>query len=241
MDNIREIHYAFDLHLDRIASQSKPDLNVAEKDWLLNEAQLLLIKKFFQPASAPKNQGFETSERRTQDLSTLVVKYPIQPAIVPTNLDGVSEVPLNSLSYPFLFLVSAQANIVLNECAYKVPLKFQQHDDLTEILRDPFNSPSLEALPYNVGMSTLNQAQSIYIYPGNATITNVEISYVRRPKRVSFGTYQYIDGIVYPQQSLEVPFHLRQEVVDLACQLAGLATDNPEYVQLRTLKTSLNE
>lgn len=90
-------------------------------------------------------------------------------------------------------------------------------------------------------MSSQSKSQSIYIYPGQSTINGVQLSYVRRPARVSYGTYQYIDGIVYPEQSLEVPFHLRQEVVDLACQLAALATDNPEYVQLRTLKTSLNE
>jgi hypothetical protein len=241
MDNIREIHYAFDLHLDRIASQSKPDLNVAEKDWFLNEAQLLLVKNFFQPSSNPKDQGFEVSERRVQDLATLVVKYPVQPAIIPIDLGGVSEVPLNSLLHPFLFLISAQASATKDDCPYQIPLKFAQHDDLTEILRDPFNSPSLEALPYNVGMSSSNPLQqSLYIYPGLYTLSEVRIHYVRRPKRVSFGTYAYIDGIVYPEQSLEVPTHLRQQVVDLACQLAALATDNPEYVQLRTLKTSLN-
>jgi hypothetical protein len=246
MANIRELHYAFDLHLDRISSQAKPDLNVAEKDWLLNEAQLLLVKNFFdpQPSIHPRQtrrRGFETSERRAQDLSTLVVKYPLQPAIVPIDQGGVSEVPLNSTAYPFLFLVSAQAITSQDGCNYTVPLKFTQHDDLSDVLRDPFNSPSTEYLPYNVGMSFNGNAQSMYIYPGTTSIQEVHLHYVRAPKKVSFGTYAYIDGVTYPEQTLEVPEHLHSEVLDLACQLAALATDNPEYVQLRTIKSSLNE
>jgi hypothetical protein len=236
MANIRDTHYAFDLHLDRISTNVKPDLNAAEKDWFLKEAQLLLIKRMF---STPR-RSFETSERRIQDLSTLVIKGPLQPPIIPVLNSGVAEVPLSQTAFPFLFLVSAQAKISV-PCIKVLPLKFTQHDDLTEVLRDPFNSPSLEFLPYNVGRATNSNEQSLYIYPGTTTIDEVYPEYVRRPKDPSLGTYVYLDGITYPAQDLEVPEHLQAEVIDLAVHLASLATQSPEYVQLRTQKIILNE
>lgn len=241
-----ELYYAMDINLDRIATQSNPDLNVAEKDWLLTEAQLMLIKQRFSSLSNPKRVGFEHTEKRIEDLATLVVKYPVQPPIPTTLLDtGVIEADLSQTVYPYLFIISAYANVNIgNDCYKSVPLKFVQHDDHRELLRDPFNSPSLEFIPYNLGLSSTHANPSMYIYTGDLPstyINTVNVEYIRRPQRVSSGTYQYLDGITYPQTSLQVPEHLHLEVVDLACQLAALAIENPEYVQLRSQKISINE
>jgi len=162
--------------------------------------------------------------------------------MVPTLDSGVYELDLANTLYTYLFYVSGTVDIVdSNDCSSNVPLKFIQHDDYRESLRDPFNSPSLEFIPFNFGRSSTALGTSLYIYPGEYTIPAAYIEYVKYPSRVSFGNYTYIDGINYPQTTLEVPEQAHQEIVNLACLLAAMNIDNPEYLQLKSAKISIQE
>lgn len=241
--NIQSFHYEFKLKMDRVDTMSSTDFNAAEIDWLINEAQLVYINNRINPAK--KARGFEGDQKRIDDLSTLVIKYPIQPGITPTLLDAeIYEVDLADLSYPYLHLISAFTNVDLgNDCIKSTPLKFIQHDDYREALRDPFNSPSLDFIPYNFGRSTAGNSSAIFIYTSNlsGTLDKVFVEYIKRPVKVSLGTYQYIDGITYPTTDCELPEHTHSEIVDLACLLAATAIESPEYLQLKTLKMSLTD
>lgn len=238
---IAEAHYQFKLNMDRIDSLSKQDFNIAEIDWLLNEAQLIFIKQRSGQSNKTR-QGFEASQKRIDDLSTLVIKYPIQVGIAPTLDNGVYELDLSNLSYKYLQLVSASAEIKLSEdCFKKVPLRFIQHDDYLTAIRDPFNNASLEFIPFNYGRSSNGGSTSLYIYPGEYNITLVFPEYIKYPAQVSLGNYPYIDGNIYPVTDLELPDHTHQEVVDIACQIASLNIENPEYLQLKQGKVFIHE
>jgi len=241
---IEEAHYQFRLSMDRIDTLSNPDFNKAEVDWLLNEAQDIFIKQRISALSNPKRLGFEASQKRIDDLSTLVVKYPLQPAITPTLDSGVYEVDLAELLYTYLHFLSGYCDLQVDAtCTKQVLLKFVQHDDYREALSDPFNSPSLEYIPFNYGRSssTDHVSTSIYIYPSDYTITNVYLEYLKRPQRVSFGNYTYINGVVYPATTFELPEHTHSEIIDIATQIASLAIENPEYIQLRNQKVFSHE
>lgn len=242
MASIRELHYQFKLNIDRVDSLSNPDFNVAEIDWLLNEAQLVFIKQRMNPSSNPKQRGFEQSQKRIDDLGTLVIKFPAQAGITPQNpSNGVYELPLQNLAFPYLYLVSAWVEAeVTPGCTKKIPLKFTQHDDYRYALEDPFNSAGEEFIPYNIGRASNSSAEALYIY-SNYPVSKVYIEYVKYPQRVSFGTYTYLDGVVYPEQTLETSPATHPEIVDIACTLAGLNTQNPEYIQLRQTKSLIHE
>lgn len=239
---IQECHYQFKLGMDRLDTQSSEDFTKAEIDWLLNQARLEFLKSRFSADHNVKRRGFENTQIRIDDLSTLVIKYPIQPPILATFLDaGVYEADLNQLAYPYLHLLSAYTILNLgNDCYKDVPLKFMQHDDYREALRDPFNSPSTEFIPYNFGRSsTGNNVPSLFLYGGSlpaSTITNVYVEYLKYPVQVSLGGYTYIDGVVYPPTDLDFPEHTHPEIVDIACQIAALNIENPEYIQLKNQK-----
>jgi hypothetical protein len=239
---IQELHYQFKLNMDRVDTLSSTDFNKAEIDWLLNEAQLIFVKRRYSPDER-KRLGFEFTQKRTDDLSTLVVKYPEQGPITPSCANGVCEVPLAALFYDYLFLIDAFCDLTENGvCTKSVPLKFVQHDDYRESLRDPFNSPSFEFIPYNFGKSSTQSAKSsIYIYPSSYTVDRVYIEYIKKPSRVSYGNYTYIDGVVYPPATCELPEQTHQEVVDIACQIASYAIENPEYIRLKAEKTFIHE
>lgn len=241
--SINEVHYEFKLMKDRVDSLSNQDFNPAEIDWFVKKAQLKFIEHRMAPYSNRRAQGFEASQKRIDDLSTLVIKYPLQPAIIPTLDNGVYEVPLSSLAFPYLHLVSAYADVtVATDCTKEVLLHFIQHDDIREALRDPFNSPSLEFLPYNFGRSSSSSSQSsIYIYPGTLVIPAVYLEYVRYPKSPSLGNYTYLDGTTTTPQDLELPPHTHSEIVSLAVMIASLAVEDPQSVQFKAQDLALSE
>lgn len=226
---------------DRIDSLSTEDFNAAQIDWLLNEAALIFTKTKFNGHS-PRGRGFEADKKRVDDLSTLVIKYPLQPALVPTLDNGVYEVALSDLLYTYLHFISGSVDAVdEDDCLTNVPLKFTQHDDYKDLLRDPFYSPSLEYIPFNYGRSSSSNGASLYIYPGEYTIPFVYLEYLKYPARVSLGTYTYIDGNIYPETTLDLPEHTHLEIVDIATQVAALSIENPEFIQLKNQKILIHE
>lgn len=243
--SIVEMHYDFDLKIDKVASLNKSDFNVAEKDWLLNEGQNVYIKTKYSGNNV-LSTGFETTQKRIDDLSSLVVKYPKQSWITPTELDeGVYEMSLADLEYPYWFFIRGQIEVAVSDsCSKLASLKIIQHDDLNYLLNDPFNNSSIEEVISNFGRSTDDSTtikSSLYIYPGNLNIGRVKLEYIKQPAKLNYGGYAYIDNITYSQQSCELPEHTHPEIVDIAVQIASGIIESPDYVQLKTQKVFSNE
>lgn len=119
-------------------------------------------------------------------------------------------------------------------------MKFTQHDDYRLALKDPFNGAGEESIPYNIGVASASESEALFLY-SNFPVEKVYVEYVKYPARVSSGSYQYIDGNTYPEQSLQTPPQTHQEIVDIACMLAGLYSQSPDYIQLKSTKLSIQE
>lgn len=234
------MHYDFKIKMDRVDTLNNPDFNILEIDWLLNEAQLVFLKQRYGMNNS-KHQGFESTQKRIDDLSTLHIKFPEQSGIPVIFEQGIYEAALNNLKYKYLFFLRAEVDVLLEGCAKRIPIKFIQSDDLSECLKDPFNSSSLDYIIYNVGRSSLNEGTSIYLYPGKYTLSTLYPEYVKYPSRITYGNYTYIDGNTYTQTNCELPEQTHPEIVDIAVQLAALNVENPEYIQLKNMKLNIQE
>lgn len=228
---VTEILYDFDLKFDRIASQSKADINIAEKIWLLNEAVYVLLKQRY--GVVPGGIGFEGSQKRIDDLSPIHIKFPLQPALVPVNLDGIYEVNLSTLKFPYLFLTRVYAKV--NGCTAEVPLSPVENDDMSDARKNPFITKD-DFIPINLGRSSTGTNSSIYIYPSSDVVDTVYIEYLKHPDKIHSGNYVYIDGVTYPESNTDLPEHLHSKIVDVAVEIAAGITDNAKYQQLKTIK-----
>lgn len=238
---IKELHYAIDLGMDRFGTLSKQNLSKKEKDWLLNEAQMIFLKRRTSLRNN-RSEGFEASSKRINDLSSLVIKANNQPPLIPTLDSGVYIVDLADLEYNYYQLLDIYASVVVStECTKTVPLRFVQHDDLRSVLRDPFYNGSLDSIPYNMGRSLSGNSSALFIYPNQLVISEVYPEYIKYPRKVSYGGYVYLDGITYPETTLEFPEHTHLEIVDIACQIAAMAIESPEYIQLKSQKVFEHE
>lgn len=141
---IEQMHYNFELGIDRVASNDRPDFMPWEIDEYLNNAIYKFLKDRYRINAG--QEAFEINQYRISELSNLHIKSPeLQPAITPTDLgNGKYEVRLDNLGnningqyFRYLFLTKAEFTIRKGTCTKKVRLDlFQTHNT-----KSYFNQP----------------------------------------------------------------------------------------------------
>lgn len=127
------------------------------------------------------------------------------------------EFPLDRLPYKYFHYVSGKVKIT-TPCSKTVTLKYVRDNQLPAILQDPFNNNPKDSVLFNFGKSSNSNNLSIYLY---SATDSIQITYLRYPRYLSLGTYPYVDGIVRPEQSCELPDIWHSEIVDLAVKEAS--------------------
>jgi len=251
--DVTEMHYEVKLKLNKVDSQDYENLIVPEIDWYLNEAQDIFIKQRY-GISNNKRKGFEASQKRIDDLREIVSKGTIIPF-------ATSSADLNTfeacLPDDYMFYIRSRIDIQKEGCGEKQAVSAVQiqHDDLNEVLSDPFYSPSFEweevPIVFMDG-STLDpdlpcDAGFVIGYSdGTFTLNSLRLDYLRHPLRISWangitGGYIYPNGVTAAgSQSCELAEHTHHEIVDLAVMIASGDLDHPNF-QMKMLKTQLNE
>jgi hypothetical protein len=250
---VEEMHYEVKLKLNKIDSQNYENLIVPEIDWYLNEAQDLFIKQRY-GISNSKRKGFEASQKRIDDLREIVVKGIIIPFIT-------SSADLNSfqacLPEDYMFYIRSRIDLNKEKCGDKEAVSAVQiqHDDLNEVLNDPFYSPSFEweevpivFMQGSIGENPCRDGTVIGYSDGTFILTNLRLDYLRHPLRISWGdgfditnSYTYPNGVTaVGLQNCELAEHTHHEIVDIAVMIASGDLDHPNF-QMKMLKTQLNE
>jgi hypothetical protein len=241
---IFEQHIDFKFKVDKVASFTKEDFNVAEIDWLLNEGQNVFTKQRYGTSNNTRS-GFETTQKRIDDLASLHVKFPEQPAIVATTVtSGVHEVVLSDLIHSYWFLTRGYVTVSQTDCPDKnIKLRQIDNDDLSDALGDSFHQSSvLDGVLCNFGKASATTGESsIYIYPGTLTIGDVFIEYIKKPVQMFYGGYTYIDGSTPTTTNCELPEHTHSEIVDIAVNIAAGIIEHPTYAQLKQQKVFKHE
>lgn len=163
---IDQMHYNFNLELDRIASSDNYDIKPWEIDEYLNKAIWYFLKDRYQ--IDPRNKrGFETDQERISALSSLHIKSPqVQPGIEPIDLgNGLYEVRLNQLGdningqyFRYLFLTDGYIKARKEDCSKYISMKQWQVDDDTTIYSD--SSWKWRRVLVNFGKSTYSHPHS---------------------------------------------------------------------------------
>lgn len=239
---ITEAHYNFKLLYNKWDSQHKRDLNSAEIDELLNKAQDIWVEQTYSGFNS-KQVGFENTQQRIDDISSLVIKCPStkQSVLLPSNVNNhIYEFRLNELQHDYLHLIRAVVNAKTTDCENELEVHIVQHDDLSKILTDTYKKSSflwkraVGVFGYGSGThATKGRNISLYIY-GDSTFTIDSLcpEYIKRPVRVSIGGYSNISGNIKATVEFDLPPHVVHTVVDLAVREAQRIILDPEGFQL---------
>ncbi len=229
---IAEAHTEFRQAGDRLDSSSIPDMLVEQVDYFLNEA----INRFVKTRYSGNNEfkmGFEEIQKRTEDLKTLV--FTEFPAITTVTTEtNVFKANLSSLfidealttpsTKEYWFYIRGRARVVKSGCTSTyVSIMLYQHDDLDDVMLDPFKRPIIDEV---VGYF---ESGNLYIITSSGTtIDKVKLSYIKKPITVKYGTQ-------YPTPSADVSFdlpeHTHKEIIQLAIIIA---LENIEAKRLET-------
>lgn len=247
-----EMHYAMMQKLNKSDSQQLRNLRPQEMDWYLNESQLMFIKT----VANPKQQYLvETNQRMTDDLAPLVVHVEV-PGTSVYEYDGFRTLlPLDDLVPRFMYYISAELFTQGTDCCtsgVRMKVFIRRHSDLFR--NNVFYNSSLKwreaaAMFENSDYTTidnitkngpclviLNDEQDPY------DIHSVDICYIRVPRLIFSGGYTTIDGTLTssdPVQSCELPFHVHEDIVDIAAMMAASNMMNPD-IQAKIQKIQMN-
>ena len=251
---IREMHHRFDQEIDRIATQDRPDFLPNERDDYLNKGIANFVKQRY-AFSPPLLLGFESNQKRTDDLRNLHIKAPVtQSALAPVLLsDGFYEVQLNQLAHRYMFLTDVYIKGCKDECEAYMNMKQWQKDDIKTTYSDP--SFKWRRVLGNLGKSTNTSSDnkdlgSLFLYTRDRSgtpqfeIKEVFISYIKTPNEVFFGGYNHINGIYTagdPQVHCDIDNAFHEEIVTIAAQLAQKDIQDQLGYQLQSAKVQTDK
>lgn len=180
----QEFSNEFDVLYNNIMSNQAPGLDEYEKSVFLTKAQSEILKNYFNPKGNKYQEGFDESEKRQIDFSTLIK------AVKPATYVESSYVKFDDRSQ--LFQMPSDILFVLNETALNtvdgvnrliniVPINF---DEYSRIMSKPYKQP-LKNQGWRLFQSTggVDFISEVIVKTGS-TLTNYKVRYVRRPKPI---------------------------------------------------------
>ena len=226
--NISEWHILFEVFMDKVDSQSLPEFTSEEKDVLFNEAIERFVKTRYSSKSVSvgkrsfvTDKGFEQSQKRIDDLRTLVktvyattTSYIYQDGAYTVALDDLYTDENRTVPFTDEYYFFARINPKVNntKCSkYINKNKLIEHDDLNYALDDPFNKPS-----GNYPLMYFEDSD-IIILSGNDTVENCRLTFIKKPTIVDLDT----------NTNSDLPEHTHREVIQLAVQIALEGIESP--------------
>lgn len=222
---ISQLHQAFKIGLDKIDSLEYPDILPEEIDFLINQAADRFVKQRYGITNT-KRQSFEETQKRKEDLKTLVKSAQLTPESY--SVDNISTTSrFYILPDDHRYIVQELCDITYNDChgnpiTSKVLVRPIQHDDYDKILSDPFNRPN-----NNKVLRLMSEGKSEIITGTGYTLGTYYLRYIKLMTPVS------LSGNI----TLELPTDTHQEIVDIA---VDIALENIESRRTQTFNKIIN-
>lgn len=219
MIDIKELVYDYKKKLDKLDSQDYPDIPLPVIIRDLNEAQMKIVLTRYSPNNLYR-QGFEGSQKRIDELSVLVVPDENLNTVVKIN-DNIYSFDLDNTEENYLFLLRANFLVTTGNCTdILLDGINSKTDNLNTILSSPFEQPSIpwRETPYRIADN------KIRVYSdGDFKVTKAIIDYLRYPVKVDIIGYTDFDGSSSTNINSELPYFLKDDIVDAAVLLTRLS------------------
>jgi len=208
---VEQMHYEVQLRLDKVDSESYPNLEIPEVDVQLNRSQEILIRKI---AAGNKGWASEKDQASIDALRNIVV--PDSPLAL-NNYDNESIIAF--LPEDYFYHWGTRAWIEKGNCPGRTVRVFiGQHDDIhrgSALFDSDFKWEEV------IGQFFENKLR---LFEGDFEVKAVYMSYVRKPKYIhwaeAYGGYELPDGtLLSGKQDCELADSIHQTLVDLTVAL----------------------
>lgn len=227
-----EFSNEFDVLYNSITSNQAPGLDEYEKSVFLTKAQYEILKNYFNPKGNKYQEGFDDSEKRQIDFSTLVIVN------TPPHVQNSSLIKFDNRSE--LFQMPSNILFVLNETATAtddsatrvlniVPINFDNYSRImSKAYKQPLKNQGWRLFRSAVGVDPYSEIIVGY----NSTINDYKIRYVKRPKPIVLTNLKEIDSslsiegvsnVTDPNVVCELNESIHPEILQRAVELAKIA------------------
>lgn len=219
---ISDMHNAFKLELDKIESLQYPSFTTNEIDYWLNRAIREFVKTRYSGIN-PKREGFEQSQKRIDDLRTLVrevtVPCTVTGAIKPNGYvltDGFSNALFSTATY-WLSLGEEVSITPTGGTTIRQGVTEVSYDEYTYELDNPYSTYRLhygKAKPLRLFYNNTIE----FISDGTYTVDDAYIRYIKSPVEVEYSTVD-----------CDLPENTHDEIVSLSVRLALENIEQPRH------------
>ena len=227
---LQEFNTNFDLLYNNIASNQAPGLDEYEKSVFLTNAQLELVKNYFNPKGNKYQEGFDQSPKRQLDFSTItdLKVYNITDA-----LPNVVKFNEDSIVFPyddnFLFIIQELATVIdsVTGANKNVNIRSITNVEYMMAMNKPYKYP-FKHEGWRIIHTTDDRKLELLLSYGDR-LRSYKIRYIKRPTPIiltdlsSLGLT--IDGISTPTDCI-LDDAMHAEIVQRAVELAKMSYDS---------------
>ena len=224
---LQEFNTNFDLLYNNIASNQAPGLDEYEKSVFLTNAQLELVKNYFNPKGNKYQEGFDQSPKRQLDFSTItdLQVYNITDAL--TNVVKFNE---ESIVFPyndnFLFIIQELATVTdsVTGTSKNINIRSITNVEYMMAMNKPYKYP-FKHEGWRIIHTTDDRKLELLLSYGDR-LRSYKIRYIKRPTPIiltdlsSLGLT--IDGISTPTACI-LDEAMHAEIVQRAVELAKMS------------------
>ena len=225
---IAEMHWEFDFRYNKINSNQKYQFTPIEKDTLLNDAVFRFVET--------KYNLLDVRQKDMDAINTLIVDE-----VIPTSSHRLLYTALSSQYMHFI-------NSTLTTNCGKFAVRVVQHDDIDSWLSDPLRQPSKL---WRRALVTFTGDGIQFYLPDGVTLSSVNITYLKYPDILFYGTYNLTtfsypgynsveystSGTGYqigdPPVNCNIPDTYHHVIVDMAVEQAAKNLYDEAQIQVR--------
>lgn len=240
MIDIKELLYDIDLKLNKIGSNEHQGIELENKIIALNDAQINLIKTKFSGNNIYKT-GLDGFQKRYNDLESLIEKDQSLKLKNDNSPLKSWSADLNELKPEYMLGVPGSEYILAEKgsCKAHIIEVYQvRHGDVNRVLSNSNTAPSFE---FQQAPGTITGHKYQVFTDGTFKPVKFYLWYVRYPVKVDFEGYTHLDGSDSKIVNSELPYFLKEELVDLAVRNLALSTENMSAVQASQIKINTDE
>ena len=249
---VQEFSNEFDILYNNITSNQAPGLDEYEKSVFLTKAQDEIVRRYFNPKENKNMEGFDGSEKRQIDFST-ITKVQIlykdgvdfgntevrpmldggdtQPTIPNPSVKGASifdphsnAVSVDLSDCNIMMILNELTSVSRNNTTINLITIPISYTEYTRLMSKPYKHPIKSQAWRLINNSGGNKAD-IIIGP-NDTFNSYKIRYVERPKPIILTTLSGLTiGGEYEEAGCQLDPILHQEILQRAVELAKAAYD----------------
>ena len=240
MIDIKELLYDIDLKLNKVGSNEHQNIELENKIIALNDAQINLVKTKY-TANNNYKIGLDGFQKRYNDLEVLIEKDQYADLVADNNPLNSYSADLSLLEPKYMLGIPGSEYVLANKggCVNR-PLAILQirHGDINRVLANTNMAPSFE---YQEVPGTISGHKYQIYTDGSFDPKRLYLWYLRYPKKVDFEGYDHLDGTASQTIDCELPYYLKEELVDLAVRNLAMITENQNAVQASQIKINTNE